>query len=158
IGYNIKGGLSYNIDNKHFFFGNAGMYSRQPFHDNIYMNYGNDVNPFTEHEEIVGLELEYKFNSKYISVNVNAYITTWANRVESSSEFADADNTWRLTDNDLIYTVDRGAKQDHRGIEIDVGAPPLYGLAIRGFASAGDWTYERSSIRQLSDETSKLFE
>lgn len=158
IGYNIKGGLSYNIDNKHFFFGNAGMYSRQPFHDNIYMNYGNDVNPFTENEEIIGLELGYKFNSKYISVNVNAYKTTWANRVESSSEFADADNTWGLTENDLIYTIDRGVKQDHQGIEIDVVARPLYGLEVKGFASIGDWTYEGNSIREIRDEERNLLE
>ncbi len=67
VGYNVKGGLSYNIDNKHYFFGNVGVYSRQPYHDNIYMNFKNDVNPFTKNEDIVGLELGYKFVSEYRS-------------------------------------------------------------------------------------------
>ena len=99
IGYNVKGGVSYNIDNKHVFFGNAGMYSRQPYHDNIYMNFKNDVNPFTKNEDIVGLELGYKFVSQYVQVNVNAYKTTWANRVESSSNFADADDVADINTN-----------------------------------------------------------
>ena len=35
----IQGGLNYNIGANHGIYVNAGVYSRQPFHDNLYLNY-----------------------------------------------------------------------------------------------------------------------
>ena len=38
MGYNVKTGIGFNVgDNSKVFF-NTGMYSRQPYHDNIYLN------------------------------------------------------------------------------------------------------------------------
>lgn len=164
VGYNVKAGLSYNIDNTHYFFGNAGIYSRQPFHDNIYMNYRNDVNPFAENEKIVGLELGYRFVSEYITVNLNAYKTTWANRIESSSFTADADDvttydptgSFGLSAGDMLYTINRGVEQDHKGIELDFQARPFYNLEVTGFASIGDWVYRGSSNEEIRDEERNL--
>ena len=164
VGYNIKGGASYKFNDNHMVFGNAGIYSRQPFHDNIYLNFKNDVNPFTKNEDIVGLELGYKFTSEFVAVNVNAYQTTWANRVESNSSFASASQITEydptgdlgLTENSMLYFVNRGVKQQHRGIEIDVQAKPLYNLDVTGFASIGDWTYKGSAIQEVRDEDRNL--
>jgi len=164
VGYNIKGGASYKFNDNHMVFGNAGIYSRQPFHDNIYLNFKNDVNPFTKNEDIVGLELGYKFTSEFVAVNVNAYQTTWANRVESNSSFANASQIAEydptgdlgLTENSMLYFVNRGVKQQHRGIEIDVQAKPLYNLDITGFASIGDWVYKGSAIQEIRDEDRNL--
>lgn len=164
VGYNIKGGASYKFNDNHMVFGNAGIYSRQPFHDNIYLNFKNDVNPFTKNEDIVGLELGYKFTSEFVAVNVNAYQTTWANRVESNSSFASASQIAEydptgdlgLTENSMLYFVNRGVKQQHRGIEIDVQAKPLYNLDITGFASIGDWVYKGSAIQEIRDEDRNL--
>ena len=164
VGYNVKGGVSYKINDNHMVFGNAGFYSRQPFHDNIYLNFKNDVNPFTKNEDILGLELGYKFTSEYVAVNVNAYQTTWANRVESTSSFAsdaqiaeyDPTGALGLNENSMLYFVTRGVKQQHRGVEIDVQAKPLYNLDINGFASIGDWTYKGNSVQEVRNEEREL--
>jgi len=159
MGYNLKGGLSYNIDNKHVFFGNAGFYSRQPYHDNIYLSFGNAVNPFTKNEEIVGLELGYKFISEYVSVNVNAYKTSWANRVESSVRtVTDTDTKYPELAGQQLFTVNRGVKQDHKGIELDVMAKPLYNLELKGFASIGDWKYKGSAVTEIRTEDREILE
>lgn len=50
FGYNAKGGLSYTLGG-HTLFGNAGYYSRQPYQNNIFMNYKNDVNPYAVNEK-----------------------------------------------------------------------------------------------------------
>lgn len=161
LGYNVKGGLSYNIDNKHFIFGNAGVYSRQPYQNNIFMNYKNDVNPYAENEDIVGLEVGYKFASKYVDINVNAYKTTWDNRVTGSSQIADADDVAEynptndpsiLNVGEYIYTSNYGTKQDHQGIEIDVIARPFYGFELKGFASVGSWEYRGSAESLIRNE------
>ncbi len=166
VGYNLKTGLSYNIDQKHFFFGNTGYYSRQPYHDNIYMNYANDVNPFTENEKIFGIELGYKYVSNFYTINVNAYKTTWENRVESGSSFADADDiaeydpngNFGLQVDDVIYNITRGVKQDHQGIEIDFQARPTAALSVNGFASFGNWKYSGEIVEEIRDEERNLIQ
>lgn len=159
VGYNIKGGVSYNIDNVHTFFGNAGVYSRQPFHDNIYLNFGNTVNPFTENEDIVGLELGYKFVSEFVAVNVNAYKTTWANRVQSSAQTVGSDHAdYPHLAGQQIFTLNRGLKQDHKGIELDIQAKPLYNLEVRGFMSIGDWVYKGNAVTEIRTEDRELLE
>lgn len=161
FGYNVKGGLSYNFDNKHFVFGNAGVYSRQPYQNNIFMNYKNDVNQYAVNEDIVGLELGYKFTSKYVDVNVNAYRTTWDNRVTGNSKMADQEAVTKynptndptiLNVGEYIYTSNYGTKQNHKGLELDVVARPFYGLELKGFASVGDWKYEGSAQSIVRNE------
>ena len=159
VGYNVKGGVSYNIDNKHTFFGNAGVYSRQPYHDNIYLSFGNTVNPYTKNEDIVGLELGYKFVSEFVSVNVNAYKTTWANRVESEVKTVSAnDPKYPQLEGQQLFTVNRGVKQDHQGIELDIQAKPLYNLEVKGFASIGDWIYKGSTVTEVRTEDREILE
>lgn len=173
LGYNVKGGVSYNIDNKHFIFGNAGVYSRQPYQNNIFMNYKNDVNPYAENEDIIGLEVGYKFASKYVDINVNAYKTTWDNRVTGFSNLVTEDSGHMekynptgdpsiLNIGEYVYTSNYGTKQDHQGIEIDVIARPFYGFELKGFASVGDWKYignansiVRNEARVVLEESSK---
>ncbi|MBA5792065.1 TonB-dependent receptor [Flavobacterium sp. xlx-214] len=161
IGYNVKAGASYNFENKHFVFANVGVYSRQPYQNNIFMNYRNDINENAENEDIVGLELGYKFTSQFVDVNVNAYQTTWDNRVTGSSRRATADDVKKynptndpskVQEGQDIYTSNYGTKQNHKGIEIDVVARPLYNLEVKGFASIGDWKYEGNAVSIERDQ------
>ena len=50
-----------------------------------------------------------------------------------------------LNEGEYIYTSNYGTKQDHKGLELDFVARPLYNLEIKGFASVGDWKYKGSS-------------
>jgi outer membrane receptor protein involved in Fe transport len=148
IGYNIKGGLSYNITENHVIFGNTGYYSRQPYHDNIYLNFGNDVNPLTSNEKIFGVEFGYKFISTFFSANLNAYRTSWKDRVTTTSDTND--------DGQLIYTNNSGLSQLHQGLELDFVAKPLPKLDLRGFASIGDWKYDDNALQRTYDESLNL--
>jgi len=155
IGYNAKGGVAYNINENNAVYGNAGYYSRQPYHDNIYLNFGNDVNPLTENEKILGLELGYSFTSSFISANLNAYRTSWKDRVTSSSTTATAGQvvgTTVLNDGDIIYTTNQGVEQLHQGVELDFTARPTEKLNVRGFASVGDWQYKGDVVTVKRDQ------
>ena len=155
VGYNIKGGASYILADQHMFFANAGVYSRQPYQNNIFMNYKNDVFENAVNEDIVGLELGYKFTSRYVDVNINAYKTTWANRVKGSSElivdeegltkYNKTNDPSLLNIGEYVYRSDYGTKQDHQGLELDVVARPFYGFELKGFASVGNWVYKGSA-------------
>ena len=145
VGYNVKAGAGFNIgDNSKIFF-NTGMYSRQPYHDNIYLNYTNQVNPLTENEKIFGLEAGYSYSTPNFSANVNAYRTSWKDRVVTSS----------YIDNDVVFfNTNQGVEQLHQGIEIDFRAKPQPDLpyTLTGFLSIGDWQYVGDAITRTTDE------
>ncbi|KOS06847.1 TonB-dependent receptor [Flavobacterium akiainvivens] len=150
-GFNVKGGASYTFAEQHTIFANAGHYSKQPYHDNIYLNFGNDVNPLTENEKITGLEAGYRFTSQYFSANLNAYRTSWKDRVTTTSDTDEATGQ-------QIYYNNSGVNQLHQGLELDFMAHPIPQVDIRGFASVGDWQYDDNIYQRTFDENQNLVE
>ncbi len=158
-GYNLKGGLSFTIAEDHKFFANAGYYSRQPYHNNLFMNNKNDVNTSAKNEKILGLELGYKFKSRNFWANVNAYYTTWENRVTGSSLLITTDNNNlypTVTPGTYVNFVNQGVKQEHKGLELEMGYKPIRTLELKGYASLGDWKYKGSTISRAYDENQNL--
>lgn len=149
-GFNIKGGANYNIDDNHSVFFNVGLYDRQPYHENIYLNFTNKVNPFTENEKVFGLEFGYKFRSRYFNANVNAYRTNWKDRVTAESDTDENSN--------LIFIVNNGVEQLHTGLEIDFVAKPFDRLDIKGFGSIGNWEYVGDVLVQTFNEEQTLLD
>src|SRR5690606_25462431 len=81
MGYNVKGGVSYRFAENHTLFANSGFYSRQPFLDNVFIQNTVDfTDPVVDNEEIFGLEAGYRFVIPNLTVNLNGYYTSWANR------------------------------------------------------------------------------
>ena len=76
IGYNIKGGVNYNINEQHNVYANIGYYSKQPFFNSVYPNNLNYLNPSLTNEKIFGVEAGYGFKSRVFSGNLNLYHTT----------------------------------------------------------------------------------
>ncbi|BDW92155.1 TonB-dependent receptor [Allomuricauda sp. XS_ASV26] len=143
FGYNAKAGFSYTPTSQHSFYANAGYYNRQPYHDNIYLNFTNQVNPLTENEKILGLEAGYGFSSAMFSANINLYRTSWKDRVVTSSD---------VVDDVVTFETNFGTEQLHTGAELDFKFRPMPGLSINGFASIGDWKYQGSAVTQVTDE------
>lgn len=143
IGYNAKAGFSYKPSQAHSFYFNTGFYNRQPYHDNIYLNFTNQINPLTENEKIFGLEAGYGFSSSIFSANVNLYRTSWKDRVVTSSD---------VVDDVVTFESNFGTSQLHSGVEVDFKVRPTTGLSINGFASIGDWIYDGEVVTQVTDE------
>lgn len=155
VGYNVKGGAAYNFDGKHAFYANAGYYSRQPYHDNIYLNFTNQVNPLTENEKVLGLEAGYTFKSKLFTGSLNAYRTTWEDRVVTNSSVRTTDGvigTTPVFTGDVIFVTNQGVKQVHSGLELDFVFKPFDRLDVKGFGSLGNWEYDGNAITTTRDE------
>lgn len=156
IGFNVKGGASYKFSDQHQFYGNAGYYSRQPYHDNIFLNFTNQVNPLTKNEKVLGLEAGYTFKSKVFSASLNAYRTTWEDRVVTTSAVQTSNGTIGSTPvstGDLIFTSNQGVKQIHSGLEMDFIFKPTSNLDVKGFASIGNWEYSGKAVSTKYDES-----
>ena len=159
IGFNVKAGGGYMITENHSVYANAGYYSRQPYHDNIYLNFTNQVNPLTENEKVLGLEAGYTFKSKIFTASLNGYRTTWEDRVVTTSTVQAANAVIGSTPvlaGDVIFTSNQGVKQVHSGIELDFVVKPVDKLDIKGFASFGNWEYEGKAISRKFDENLNL--
>ncbi len=156
-GFNLKGGMNFKFDDKNNLYFNAGFYSRQPFHDNIYLNFRNDVNPLTENEEIGGLEVGYGYRGEKFAANVNLYYTTWGNRVITNSireDFflADGVTLGQDGDDENYFGNYAGISEIHQGIEVDFTYRPFEKFELKGYSSLGEWNYSGDARQTLYDE------
>jgi len=138
LGGNIKGGINWNIDERHNVFANAGYYSKQPLFDAVYLNFGNDLNPDLTNEQVVGTEIGYGYRSRGFKANVNLYRTSWADRFESTGATFN-----RGQENEIRGTANLlGITQVHYGIEADFNTRITDRLNVRGMISYGNWEYQ----------------
>jgi len=145
-GYNLKAGANYNLTDNHNVFVNAGYYSRQPFFDDLFLNYQNDINEYVGNEGVLSLEAGYGYRSAYLDVDLNAYYTSWTDRqIRQSGDF---DGDGERDDVALFENV----AETHSGVELEFEAKPVRNLSIRGFASIGFWNYAGDVNARLYDE------
>lgn len=143
LGGYLKGGANYNLNEKSNVFFNTGYISRQPQFDAVFPNFANGINDDLQNEEIKSLELGYGFNGKDLTLNVNAYSTTWGNRFITRSLFnAQGDQgTAQFRDIDVR----------HNGIEIEGKYSVTSKLKLTAMASIGDWRYTKDFTSELFD-------
>ncbi|RLD29863.1 MAG: TonB-dependent receptor [Bacteroidetes bacterium] len=133
-GYSIKGGLNYNIDDKHTLFANLGYFEKAAGFDSVFLNFDNEhINEDAEAQKITSYEFGYKLRSEKFAANVNLYSTTWKDRTLTRS-FQQPDGTF-LAANIL------GINARHNGIEIDFAWKPSDKVTFTGMASFGDWKW-----------------
>ena len=133
FGYNAKAGANYNINEHHNVYFNGGYYSRAPYHNYVYINYGNDINPNLANEKITSFELGYGFKSRKFTAKVNAYYTTWQDKWAKGSyrDTAGASHT--------VYF--QGISETHTGVELELKYKVAKHLELGAFGSFGNWYY-----------------
>lgn len=163
-GYNLKGGISYTIDEgygAHKIFLNAGYYSRQPYLDNIFDRRRNKIteaiNPDVDNEIIRSYEAGYFLKLEGFKAHFNTYVTDWSNRTLSGFDTSDNGTPDDDTDDFDITILQRNVRQYHTGAELDLSYKPIKSLTLRGFVSAGSWVYKgKSSAFVYNADTSEL--
>lgn len=144
-GYNIKGGVNYNITRNHNLFANAGYYERQPFFGAVFLNNTNDVNPGLTNEKVASFEVGYGFRSSKVNANLNLYHTSW-NDIYRRLSFRDATTNLAYQANLL------GLNQVHKGIEFDITYRPLKIIGFDGMISVGDFKYKGNPSATFIDD------
>ncbi|MDX1327981.1 MAG: TonB-dependent receptor, partial [Arenibacter sp.] len=79
------------------------------------------------------------------AANVNAYHTTWDDRVVSGS----------LSSGDGFYQY-QGVKQVHTGVEVDFTLRPTDNLQFRGYTSIGNWEYDGNARQTVYDDNQNV--
>ncbi len=162
IGYNLKGGFGYTIEDTHTLYLNAGFYSRQPFLDNLFQNrrVSNDfVEPELDNEDITGIEAGYRFRAGNFQADFNAYYTNWDNRVVLSTGSLDLNPIPTPDDGDdtNVNLFDRGVNQIHTGAELELSYKVASWMNLKGYISGASWRFNGEVTRQTyNDDTNEL--
>ncbi|WP_294313267.1 TonB-dependent receptor plug domain-containing protein [uncultured Chryseobacterium sp.] len=156
IGFNVKGGANYNINENHNVFGNIGYYEKQPFLNSVYPNNKNFLNPNLTNEKIFGIELGYGFRSGIFNANVNLYRTSWSDRflrrTNLSGTYLDPISGAPVVTTSAYANIS-GISEVHQGIEIDATANVHKMLSLNGMLSMGDYYYKGNAESDLFSET-----
>ncbi|WP_417196937.1 TonB-dependent receptor domain-containing protein [Bizionia sp.] len=161
LGYNLKGGVSYAIDpSSSRIYLNAGFYSRQPFLDNIFRDIRSSnelLNPEVENEEITSFELGYKFKVNKFRADFNFYYTDWENRVITGTDIDDNGTPGDDSDDIELNIFDRGVRQIHKGVELDMEYRITNAISLTGYVSGGSWEFDGTSdVSIYNDRTGDL--
>lgn len=151
-GYNVKGGLNYNIDEHNNVFANAGYYSKQPFLNAVYPNNKNYLNPNLTNEKIFGLELGYGFRASFLDVNVNAYRTSWKDRFLRRTQQI---NPGGGAPTVIAYANIEGIEEIHQGLEFEAKSKINQVISINAMFAIADWHYNGNASGSLYNETNE---
>ncbi len=143
-GYTFKGGFNYNISETQNAFFNAGYLNKAPRFSNVYDN-SNQLYKEIENELIKAAEVGYSFYNKKISLNFNAYITSWENKP--------ADAATSVIIDDITYKVNiNGMDALHKGFEVEFDYKFTKQLSSSTIISIGDWRWTSADTAEIVDD------
>ena len=149
-GGNIKGGVNYNINDKHNVFFNAGYYSKQPLFRAVFPHYtDNETTDNLKNETVVAYEAGYGFKGEHWKVNLNVYNTSWKDRFAQTSDYFDVDGDGTKETRGEARL--NGIEEVHQGVELETRAK--YGaVKLFGMVSVGNWEYKNNVVAPFVDE------
>lgn len=146
LGYGIKGGGNYNLDDTNNVFVNVGYFSKAPFMDAAFQDDDTlELNEEAENEKVFSAEIGYGYRSENFSANVNLYHTKWLDKSLSGS-------TVNFTTQERFYYNLLGMDALHQGLEIDFKYNLTNALSVTGMASIGDWQWKSNVSGVIRDE------
>lgn len=155
----MKGGMTYKVDGRNYFFLNAGYLTRAPFFRNAYVSprTRNQVVPNLGDEKIFGLEGGYFLRSPYAKARISGYYNTFENQFYNRSllvEFTDVVTTTVTNpDGGSSETVSatstrgfgnyimRGINTRHMGLELAGEIQVSASLRVNAVVALGDYVY-----------------
>jgi iron complex outermembrane recepter protein len=146
IGYTVKGGANYNINDHHNVFVNLGYLNMAPLMNTVFDNNNNEYLNI-KNQKVYAIEGGYGYRQQKFAANLNVYYTIWQNKPLSASA-AGPNGTF-------FYNI-LGLNALHKGVEIDVVYKILKNLEFEGLLSLGDWKTTSGSKADVTDEDGNI--
>lgn len=131
----VKAGANYRIDDRQNVFVNAGVMSRPPLFDVVFLDFRNNINEEAANQTTASFEAGYGYRDGAFSLNANVYLTRWLRQFDGSYQYEYTDGT--IVDALAVFEV----VQLHQGLELEATYTPIQDITIRAMASIGDWTF-----------------
>ncbi|MBC7695590.1 MAG: TonB-dependent receptor plug domain-containing protein [Burkholderiales bacterium] len=134
LGYTVKGGANYNINDHHNVFVNIGVMQIPQRLDNTF-TFGNRIINGFKPQYIQSYEMGYGLKYSRFYGSFNTYYTAWQNQPQFSK-------TDPITG--ALY-VSNGIDVIYKGVEFEGTYKPIKQIEIEGVLSFGDWRYNSGS-------------
>jgi hypothetical protein len=142
VGYTVKGGVNYNINDRMNVFMNIGYLNRAPL---MQFTIRSDNRKFQkiDNELIQSAELGYSYKSAKFAANFNGYYTVWNNRPTAVSF---------TVSGEPVSSNASGMGALHKGLELDFVYKVLKNLNVEGMVSIGDWRWNKLATATVFDD------
>ncbi|MFC2739997.1 MAG: TonB-dependent receptor, partial [Prevotella sp.] len=145
LGFTIKGGANYNLDEHNNVFANVGYISRAPYFSGgafLSSTVSNAVNKDAVNEKVLSFEVGYGYRSRIFTANLNAYHTIWKDKTMARSfDYTDADGKL-----DRAMVNMQGVNSTHQGVELEMNYKPATWVNFTGMLSVGDWRWTNNPV------------
>ena len=133
--FQLKGGATYNLDDRMSGFMNYGYVQKPPIMDNV-IYYDGTVATDPDNEKFKSFEFGGKYNSDKVAVKLSSYNTKWIDRnITKAVSTGQGDSG----DTDVIFL--RGVQQDHSGWEVESKIAINDMLDVDLALSKGTWKF-----------------
>ena len=134
--FQVKGGASYNLDDRLSAFVNSGYVQKPPILDNV-IDYDGNVSTNPDNEKFTSFEVGGEYRSELVAIKGSYYNTKWNDRnLTKSVETGQGDSG----DTDIIYLT--GVNQSHSGFEIESKVALHEMVELDFVVSIGDWFFD----------------
>jgi hypothetical protein len=152
-GYGFKGGITYKLNGRHYFYLHAAALEKPPYFDNVYLSprTRDKVQDEVVTEKITTAETGYVVNAPAIKLRAGGYITSFRNGMNVVSFYHDTYNSFV---NYALRNIDRL----HYGCEIGMEVKLLPDLIMNAIAATGRYYYKsrQQAIITLDNDASML--
>lgn len=145
-GFDIKGGVNFNVNEFHHLYINAGYFSRVPYYKFVFGNFTNQVSDDLANEKITSAEIGYGISYAKTRIRLNAYYTYWEDKAFLANEYN------QFLDPVLI----RGLDAEHMGIELEAKQRINKNISLAGLASLGNWKWKNDVTAEVYDNNNVL--
>jgi hypothetical protein len=136
IGYALKAGLNYNIDERNNVFVNAGYLSRPPLFDVVFVNFRNQVNDNAQNQTTTAFEAGYGYRDGSLSMNANVFHTLWVRQFDDNFNYRYANG-----DEVNVLAIFSNVAQLHQGVEFEAYYTPVPEISLSAMASVGNYRF-----------------
>lgn len=147
LNYNLKGGLTYKLNNRNYFYGNASYQTRAPFSRYAYTSprTRDQLVPNLTNEKIMSGEIGYLARFPGFKGRATAYYTTFTDQLFSRSFYHDQERGF-------VNYIMNGVDKLHRGVELAGEYALTSTINIKAVAAVGDYTYNDRPIATISQD------
>jgi len=145
-GFDIKGGVNFNINEYHHVYANAGYFSRVPYYKFVFGNFTNRVSDDITNEKISSVEAGYGISYDKTRLRLNAYYTYWNDKSFLANEY----------DQFLDPVLIKGLDASHMGIELELSHRLNKNIDLAGILSIGDWQWKNDVSAAVYDNNNVL--
>ena len=135
-GFDLKGGVNFNVSKNQQLYLNGGHFSKAPYYKFVFGNSTNTPVTSIRNEKVSTIELGYGFRNDMLHLGLNAYHTMWQDVSFLSNEYIQLENQQQSR------AMVQGLNALHQGVEFEGNIKLAKQILLGSYLSVGNWQWK----------------